>query len=62
MRDYRIFHCSKDDDWIVCVDSLDDEDVVLGVADCPDELTAKAVLRAMRVAQEARAKDVDEPD
>lgn len=50
MRDWKIFRCAKDDSWIVSVcDSIrNDPDVMRGVADCPDERTARAVLEAMQ--------------
>ena len=47
-REYSMFHCEKDGEWIVCVRKS--EDLWIGVADCPDERTAKAVLSAMRAA------------
>lgn len=45
MRKWIIFRCHKDDCWIV---SVLKGDRAQGVADCPDESTAVAVMDAMR--------------
>lgn len=49
-KNYLIFYCSQDNAgqgcWIVAVDK--GNDVWHGVAECPDEHTARAVLKAMR--------------
>ena len=45
-RTYLIFHCEQDNSWTVAV-STDDEDLVIGVADCPNAATARIVLEAM---------------
>ncbi len=50
MKKFLIFNCPKDDDWIVCVKVS--PDIMMGVADCPDEETAETVLEAMRIRDE----------
>lgn len=42
-RRFAIFRCDKDDCWIVCVWEPN-RDLYLGVAECPDEETARRVL------------------
>lgn len=46
-KEYILFHCSKDGEWIISVKDTE-RDLYLGVADCPDEKTARAVLKAIR--------------
>ncbi len=57
-KEYLIFHCAKDDDWIVCV--RQGQDLALGVADCPDESTARVVLGAMRLREEIGGHEADQ--
>ncbi len=49
---YVIFHCAKDDSWIVSV--LAGDNYVNGVADCPNQETAHKVLEAMRLREEQK--------
>ncbi len=60
MRKWFIHHCSKEDAWTVSRAQAGDPDVILGVADCPDERTAKAVLEAMRLRDEQVSSSKDE--
>lgn len=44
MSKWVIFRCKKDDCWVV---SVVNGDIALGVAECPDEKTARVVMQAM---------------
>ncbi|KKL22518.1 hypothetical protein LCGC14_2434640 [marine sediment metagenome] len=48
-----IFHCPKDDCWIVCK-WHPARRLYIGAAECPDERTARKVLEALQLAQVAR--------
>ena len=50
-KTFIIFHCDKDNCWIV---SVLNGDIALGVAECPDEHTAHVVLDALRLREEQR--------
>jgi hypothetical protein len=52
MSRYVIFRCEKSDDWTVGVKK--DETRILGVADCPDEETAQAVMDALELRDTAK--------
>lgn len=52
MNRYVIFRCEQDDCWVVSVIKSDSTDVALGVAECPDEKTAKVILQALRIREE----------
>jgi len=56
-RRYIIFRCENDGCWTVAVGQLDDP-IWKGVADCPDEKTARAVLSAMQM-REQQIQDVE---
>lgn len=47
---WKIFHCSQDKCWIVSKNKMTDLGlIILGVAECPDEATARAVVEAMEL-------------
>ena len=52
-NNYIIFRCDKDDCWIVSVEAPErGSHVYLGVAECPDKITAGAVFDALRLREE----------
>lgn len=54
-RRWVVFHCDKEDCWIVAVTRIcADARIVFGVAECPDEQTALTVLEVLE-ARDAKA-------
>lgn len=50
-----IFHCVKDGCWIVARrrDAASEDDVYIGIAECPDEATTKAVRDGLQLRRRA---------